>query len=95
MLNYIDPRGKTLVGDGYVIHYHHTVIDLDEQTHNLSFWLKIFRNITDDLYINPLPRNLIKKLFINLQTSEGDFVIQMNDKESLQRKGDKLYYNYN
>ena len=96
MLNYIDPSGHTITGDGYVIHHHHTCIDLDEQilSHNISFWLQIFRNITDDMYLNRLPRNLIKKLFVNLKTSEGDFVIQMNDRESLQRDGDKVYYKY-
>jgi hypothetical protein len=96
MLNYIDPSGHTITGDGYVIHHHYAGIDLDEQilSHNLSFWLQIFRNITDDMYINPLPRKLVKKLFVNLKTSEGDFVIQMNDRESLQRDGDKVYYKY-
>ena len=96
MLNYIDPSGHTITGDGYVIHHHYTDIDLDEHisSYNLSFWLKMFRNITDDSYINPLPRKFIKKLFVNLKTSEGDFVIQMNDKESLQKDGDTVYYKY-
>ena len=94
MLNYIDPSGHTITGDGYVIHDHYVGIDLDEISHNLSFWLQIFRHITDDMYLNPLPRKFIKKLFVNLKTSEGDFVIQMNDKESLQKDGDTVYYKY-
>jgi hypothetical protein len=92
-----DDSKKTITGDGYVIHYHYTDIDLDEPpaSYNLSFWLKMFRNITDAMLNEPLRRKDVKKLFINLKTSKGDFVIQMNDRgDSLHRSGDKVYYKY-
>jgi len=96
MLDYIDPSGHSIIGNGYIIKHHITVIDLDEQalTGNISFWLKKFESITDDMYINPLPRKHIKKFYTNLKTLKGDFVVQMNERDSLQRVGDKVHYIY-
>jgi hypothetical protein len=94
MLDYIDPSGHSIIGNGYVIKHHITVIDMDEHASKFSFWLDIFKNITDDMYINPLPRKHIKKFYTNLKTLKGDFVVQLNEKESLQRVGDKVHYIY-
>jgi len=83
---------------GYVITRGKTTLDLtlnDEVlSYNLSFWIKLFENITDDMYINPLPRKIVKKFYLNLTTIDGDFAVYINDHDSLQRVADKVYYNY-
>lgn len=83
---------------GYVITRGQTILDLtlnDEVlSYNLSFWIKLFRYITDDSYINPLPRRIIKKFYLNLITVDEDFSVSINDHDSLQRVGDKVYYKY-
>jgi len=83
---------------GYVIKRGQTTLDLelDEKvmSYNLSFWLKIFNAITDDMYINPLPRRVLKSFYISLINTDGDFTVYINDISNLQRVGDKVYYNY-
>ena len=83
---------------GYVITWGQTTLDLvlDEKvmSYNLSFWLKIFNAITDDSYINPLPRRVVKRFYTQLKTHDGDFTVPINDRNSLQRIGDKVYYVY-
>ena len=44
MLDYIDPSGHSIIGNGYVIKHHITVIDIDEHASKFSFWLDIFKN---------------------------------------------------
>jgi hypothetical protein len=46
------------------------------------------------MYINPLPRKIVKKFYLNLTTLDGDFAVYINDHDSLQRVVDKVYYNY-
>lgn len=83
---------------GYIIYRGQTVLDLtinDEVlSYNLAFWIKLFRYITDDSYINPLPRKIIKKFYLNLVSVDEDFSVSINDHDSLQRSGDKVYFNY-
>ena len=83
---------------GYVITRGQTILDLtlndDVLSYNLSFWLKIFQYITDDMYINPLPRKIVKKFYIDLITIDHDFAVYINDSDSLQRVGNKVYYKY-
>ena len=83
---------------GYLITHGLTTLDLtvDEEvkSYNLSFWLKIFMAITDDTYINPLPRKIVKKFYLNLVHTDTDFVVSINDHDSLRRVGDKIYYTY-
>ena len=83
---------------GYLITHGQTTLDLkvDEKvlSYGLSFWEELFRYITDDMYINPLKRKIVKKFYLTLQNTENDFVIQVNDHDSLQRVGDEIYYNY-
>lgn len=83
---------------GYVITRGQTILDLelDEKvmSYNLSFWLKIFNAITDDSYINPLPRRVVKRFYTQLISVDGDFTVPINDTDSLRRVGDKVYYTY-
>ena len=83
---------------GYLITHGLTTLDLtvDEEvkSYNLSFWLKIFTAITDDSYINPLPRKIVKKFYLNIVQTDTDFVVSINDHDSLRRVGDKIYYTY-
>jgi hypothetical protein len=83
---------------GYVITWGKTTLDLtlnDEVlSYNLSFWIKLFRYITDDSYINPLPRKIIKRFYQNLTAVDGDFTVHINDRNSLHRVGDKVYFTY-
>ena len=82
---------------GYVITRGKTTLDLtlnhEVLSYNLSFWLKLFQYITDDMYINPLPRKIIKKFYLSLKQYR-DFTVYINDHSSLQRVADKVYYNY-
>lgn len=83
---------------GYIITRGHTLLDLNLDnevlSYGLSFWLKIFNYITDDSYINPLPRKLVKKFYTNLIHTDNDFSVYINDHDSLRRVGDKVYYMY-
>ena len=83
---------------GYVITRGQTILDLtlndDVLSYNLSFWLKVFQYITDDMYINPLPRKIVKKFYVDLNDTDHDFVVHINDSDSLQKVGNKVYYKY-
>ena len=46
------------------------------------------------MYINPLSRKIVKKFYVDLITVDRDFVVYINDTDSLQKVGNKVYYNY-
>jgi hypothetical protein len=83
---------------GYIITNGQTILDLtldkEVMSYGLSFWKKLFQYITDDMYIDPFDRKLVRKFYVNLHTLKKDFVIQLNEHDSLQTSGDKVYYNY-
>jgi hypothetical protein len=83
---------------GYLITHGLTVLDLvlDEEVmgYGLTFWLNIFKYITDDMYINPLPRRVVKRFYTQLVSVDGDFTVPINDKRSLRRVGNKVHYVY-
>ncbi len=71
-----------------------TVLDLtlDDKVlgYKLPFWRKLFDSITDDMYDDPLHKKCIKKFYTNLVNT--DFVVKINDINSLHRVGNKVYW---